>query len=296
MRILRGHRRAVRAVAFAPRDPATLATSGDDGTARLWNLGTGQNWATLTGHRGGVLCLAFSPDGGQLVTGGRDGSLRLWDVAMGRQVDETRTFGGWPVVALAFAPDGGEVIAVPRDLSPSGGPSHLLVWRVAGAFPLQVLRWRAPVVALAADAAGGVLAVADETREVALCGADLGRRGSPRFAQRVRALAVAPGGGALAVAAGKITEVCDAATGARRAVCKGHRAEVRAVAFGPGGRTLLTGSADRTVRLWEAASGRGLAAWEWALGPVRAVAYAPDGMTAAAGGDKPDVVVWDVDL
>jgi WD40 repeat protein len=294
MRVLRGHRRAVRAAAFAPGDPATLATSGDDGTVRLWNPGTGQNWATLTGHRGGVLCLAFSPDGGQLVTGGRDGSLCLWDVAMQRPLDELPLFGG-PVAALAFAPDGGGVLAAPRDLSALGGPFDLVVWRFAGGSAFEVLPWRAPVVALAADAVGGVLAVADETREVALCGEDLRRCEAPRFAQRVRGLAVAPGGRVLAVAAGKVAEVCDATTGARRSTCKGHRAEVRAVAFGPGGRTLLTGSADRTVRLWDTASGRGLAAWEWALGPVRTVAYAPDGMTAAAGGDKPDVVVWDVE-
>jgi WD40 repeat protein len=297
MRVLQGHRWAVRAVAFAPGDPSTLASAGDDHTVRLWNPGTGQNWSTLAGHPGGALALAFAPNG-RLISGGRDGCLRLWDVAMGCQEDFFDLVGG-AVVAVAVAPDGETVLAATRIPRPRADSAALVVWRPGGDLGApEALPLPAPVLALAADPAGARLAVADERRVVELWGtAPYRRQGVLRVAQRVRGLAFGPGDGrpVLAVASGKLAELYDAATGERRAVCKGHRGEVRAVAFSPDGRSLATGSADKTVRLWEAATGRPVASWDWGIGPVYGVAFAPDGMTVAACGEKRDVVVWDVE-
>ncbi|CAG5896404.1 unnamed protein product, partial [Menidia menidia] len=63
-----------------------LATGSDDFTVVLWLLSdltrecaTDQH-AVLRGHKGGVTCLAFSPDGAQLLSGGKDKALMVWDV------------------------------------------------------------------------------------------------------------------------------------------------------------------------------------------------------------------------
>ena len=47
--------------------------------------------------------------------------------------------------------------------------------------------------------------------------------------------------------------IWEAKTGKSLAVLKGHEDSVRAVAFGHEGRTLVTGSADKTLRVWELA-------------------------------------------
>ncbi len=47
----------------------------------LWNLKTMERQATLTGHRGQINHLAFSPDGKTLVSGGTDGTVRFWNMA-----------------------------------------------------------------------------------------------------------------------------------------------------------------------------------------------------------------------
>ena len=62
----------------------------------------------------------------------------------------------------------------------------------------------------------------------------------------------------------------------------------------PPTRTIASGSADKTVRLWEAASGRLLRVLVGHGGPVLSVAFSPDGRTIASGSDDNTVRLWDV--
>jgi eukaryotic-like serine/threonine-protein kinase len=72
-----------------------------------------------------------------------------------------------------------------------------------------------------------------------------------------------------------------------------HREAVHAVAFSPDGRRLLTGSADRTARLWDVAKGSMLASPMNHEAAVRAVAFSPDGRLAATVGDDGAIRLWD---
>src|SRR5215467_2705269 len=70
------HTSRVINLAYSP-DAKLLATVGDDELARLWDPETGREIRKLSGHQGGVECVAFSPDGKQLATGSFDKTIRL---------------------------------------------------------------------------------------------------------------------------------------------------------------------------------------------------------------------------
>jgi WD40 repeat protein len=90
---LKGHRNEVSWVAFSPlsspsqtggaRRSSRLASVGNDGTVRVWDLFTGQE--ILTFQEPIRVCdVAFSPDGKHLAVSLEDGSLKVWDAAPGR--------------------------------------------------------------------------------------------------------------------------------------------------------------------------------------------------------------------
>jgi WD40 repeat protein len=302
MRILHEHSWCIRAVAYSPADPTLLATAGDDGRVLFWNPSTGASRGTLPSRPpgGGILALAFSPDGRLLVTGNRSGFLDMWEVAELRQIDVLSwIYGGIypPIGSVAFTADGQTVLAAPQPVRGGNHRGQLVVWDVHQRRP-ECLGREGGIRALAVAPSGGEIVLADVYRTIeVLEPATLHQRMRLRLASRINCIALCPARSEciLAAASGRLIECWDLIASRRRAVCKGHRMVVHALAFAPDGRTLLSGGADRTVRLWDAGSGRERAAWNWQIGVIHALAVSPDGMTAAAGSDKGKVVVWDLD-
>jgi WD40 repeat protein len=112
--------KGVQAIALSA-DGQTLAAT-DDWAIRLWETTSKQEQTTLTGHKGRVSSLAFSPDGRTLMSGSWDKRVTLWDVAGGR-VRHSYDWNIGGVRAVAFSPDGLLAAA-------AGDSGRVVVWDV----------------------------------------------------------------------------------------------------------------------------------------------------------------------
>src|SRR5262249_20622289 len=74
---------------------------------------------------------------------------------------------------------------------------------------------------------------------------------------------------------------------------EGHTQEIYAVAFTPDGQRVVTGSYDRTLKLWEVTSGRLIATMTGHGAQVHAVTVSPRDGTIASGDFKGEIRLWD---
>ncbi|KAJ4432103.1 hypothetical protein ANN_20718 [Periplaneta americana] len=87
-----------------------LASGSGDKTVRVWEWSPGEGYvdmaySPLMGHKYGVTCIRFSPQGTMLATSSVDGSTMLWNVRSGVRIHTFIQVSGGAVRTCRFTPD-----------------------------------------------------------------------------------------------------------------------------------------------------------------------------------------------
>jgi WD40 repeat protein len=76
-------------------------------------------------------------------------------------------------------------------------------------------------------------------------------------------------------------------------IFRGHSGPVYCVAFSPDGKHIVSGSWDKTLKVWDAKSGHETLSLQGHTSAVLSVAFSPDGKQVVSGGDDKSLRVWD---
>ena len=87
--------------------------------------------------------------------------------------------------------------------------------------------------------------------------------------------------------------ILNVTTGSQAAILLGHTDEVNSVTFSLDGRSLVSGSDDKTVKLWDMQTGGTIRTFAGHTELVRSVSISVDGATIASGSFDETVRLWD---
>ena len=248
-RLERGSRAAI-----SP-DGQFVFTGSEDGNGRLWDTATGKEVRRFKGQLKSVFLAAFSPDGRFLLTESEvDSTAGLWETATGKKL--RRFEGSGSVTSGAFSPDGRFVLVDSR------------LWETATG--KEVRRFEGDPFAVAFSPDGRFVLIGESNHAARLWETDTGKE-IRRFGAHRAPGAIGRGPSAFDWSKLRTTVTVD------RTGSSYDPETVRAVAFSPDGRFVLTGSEDRTARLWETGTGKELRRFEGHSDMVTSVALSADG-------------------
>jgi WD40 repeat protein len=283
----------IGSMAVSP-DGLTIYTGHDDGMIRRWESYTGAARGEFSGHRGLVGRLRLSDDGKRLLSTSWGGDIiRLWNTEDGSHKEFSGQ--GVPSVDAALSHDGKRVVS-------AGDDGSIWLWDAGSAKQLRVIK--------RADGRGGPVEFskddltvfkADAFGILEAWDADGGQLLSSVDTHRgaISCLSLSPDGSTLASCGGnpdiqlwnvKTRKPIESRT------LKGHQGWVTRVRFSQDGRMLVSGSVDRSSRVWDVDTGRELLALVGHAGEVNDVDFmlgTGAAVTVAKGGA---LRVWLLDV
>jgi len=259
-------------------DGSLMASSDWGGNIVLWETDTWQPTGDpLTIDTGRVLGVEFYPDGKTLISSHEtnyidptsqtyqiSAEVRFWDTGTGELIDSRPFPGQMAFTSLAFNPDGKSFVTA------INSATFVRLWdaKTREPIPDAFSGYDTVPQSVAFNPSGDVLAIGgcaewDSTQSPNKCLAGEIRLWNMRTDEQL----------------GKSL--------------LGHDGIVNSLAFSPNGKTLATGSEDRTIILWDVATGEVI---EGPLGghgeSITSLAFHPDGDLLASGADDHKVILW----
>ena len=234
-------------------NPKIIATSGDDGTLRLWNL-QGQELSKVQAHQDSIESINFSRDDRLIATAGKDGVAKLWQLN-GNQIIQTR------VVKLQGHQ--GSVHSVDFSsksdfLATAGEDGTVRLWDFQGK---ELRKFTADIVSVKAV----------------------------RVSEDDKLLATASSNGTVKLWSLNINNKFELTP---LAEFKSHQGRIESIRFSKDAKTLVSsGADDGMVKIWTVPK-KLFILLKRHKGSIKSVRFSPDGNRIATAGEDGKVILW----
>jgi WD40 repeat protein len=265
--------------------------------------------STFAQNFGGVLAVAFHPDGTRVASGDVNGEVCLWQITNGQKLQTYLGHTNW-IWSVAFSPDG-------QLLASSGDDHTIRLWDVPTGQCLSILSEHTNWVRSTAFSPNGqILASASHDRTVRLWDINTERviQVLQGHTAEVWSVAFSSDGHYLASSGDDRTiRLWDVQSGTCLKVLEGHADSIWSVAFSSISTqisseyeqniVLVSGSIDHTIKIWDVRTGRCLRTLQGARSQIFSLACAwnsnvtnePVQHIIASGGDDRVIRLWDID-
>ena len=289
-------------VSWSP-DDALLATAGENNSVIVWDVGSGQVFTELRGHKSPVRTLAWSPDGRLIASTSNDG-IRLWEMPDGEMKQNllpsthmTATDNLDHIADVSWRSDSQQIASLSQNAT-------ILVWNVETGkidddwdWIREALKYWFGNQSINFDSTGDRLLVTGRPSMIL-------EKEATSSSERERINEFQNEGGdaftscwshddSFFITAGENQEVIVWSANRQRQIAhlRGHTEPIHEVSLSPDGRRIATASADGTVKAWkfpDVVDGD-----LWCEG---AFSFSPNGRFAAlTGGSLPQILILDVE-
>ncbi len=285
---LKGHEGGANCVAFSP-DGKFIASGGEDNLVKIWNLETGENTLSLTGHFKPVMAVVYSNQGDRLFSAG-DRSIRIWSkegveekILTGHttflwslNIDKKdnflvsgsydRQYHIWDFhkTEKSIEVDGHQKSVLAVNFSPDNK------YIVSGSLDKTIKLWDFKTQELIKTFEGH----SDNIYEIKFL------PNSKYFVSASR---------------DKTIRLWSVENGEIVKTYPGHKNGVVSIDISPNGKLLLSSSFDGEIKLWDIANANNLYTFNVPLQAVNCVRFSPDGNSFATASKDGNIRLWNID-
>ncbi len=259
---------SVLSVAISP--DGTKIVSGESNIIKIWDLESGKLLDTLKGHFGYETPVAISPDGTKIVSKDNAADIKIWDLDTGKLINTLisplsiveRTGGERATInSLTISPDGTKII------SGFSFRRRINVWdldtgKLINTFTASPL-WSVHSVTISPDGTkilGGL-----ENNVIKIWDLDTGKL---------------------------INTLKNRTRSHNESYIFGSFFYINSVAISPDGTKIISGSQDKTIKIWNLDTGKLLDTLKGHFESINSVAISPDGTKIISGSQDKTIKIW----
>ncbi|MBF0338749.1 MAG: hypothetical protein HQL05_13085 [Nitrospirae bacterium] len=276
----------VNSVAITP-DGKYFVSGGADKTVKLWEIDSGREIRTFSGHSQSIISVSLSGNGKYVLSASDlDKVMKLWEIDTGKEV---RTFNeSSHIYAAALSPDGQYALSACDDKT-------LNLWsirtgRVVRTFKGHLSGVRSVVIT--PDGKYALSASFDNTLKLWDIASGNELRTFTGHSKEVRSVAITPDGKYALSASGDATlKMWEIDSGREIKTFKGA---FPPVVISSDGKYALSGGDKKHLRLWNIATGRDVGTFIEPSNPVSALALSPNGKHVLSESYGTPLRLWDI--